>query len=191
MLYAAILWTAQRIGATKEIAVPRRIRLTALVLPVLVLIQLYLGALLAGLRGGLIYNTWPTIDGALVPSTARLFFNVPVWRNFVDNVLTVQFEHRLMAYTIFVAVFAHALHVAARLGPGPVLYSAWALAGAVTIQLGLGILTLLYQVPIALGLCHQGMALIVLSIAVIHAERLAPRMARVTAPFTSPREQHS
>jgi len=70
-----------------------RLRATAVGLVVLVLAQIYLGALVAGLRAGLIYNTWPTIDGALVPAGARLFFEQPLWRNFFENALTVQFQH--------------------------------------------------------------------------------------------------
>lgn len=190
VIYAAILWTARRLVARPLIAAPRRIRWSALALPVLVLIQLYLGALLAGLRGGLIYNTWPLIDGALVPSGARLLFLSPAWSNLFDNVLTVQFEHRMVAYTLFVAAVAHAFDVARSLRGGAALSWALALASAVTIQASLGILTLLHQAPIALALMHQGMAIIVLGIAVIHAERLAPRTLRHAMPAIAPREQH-
>src|SRR5262249_36007470 len=153
-----ILWTAQRMNEPAPIAAPRGIRLSALALPALVLLQLFLGALLAGLHGGLIYNTWPTIDGALVPQASRLFFAAPAWSNFFDNILMVQFEHRTVAYVIFVAVFAHAPHIAKTLGAGRALYSAWALAAAVSLQVGLGIATLLHQAPIGLALTHQGVA---------------------------------
>ena len=83
-----------------------------MVLLVLVLVQIYLGALVAGLRAGLVYNTWPLIDGALVPDAARLFFEQPWWRNFFENTLTVQFDHRMMAYAIFVLAILHAVDVA-------------------------------------------------------------------------------
>ena len=72
----------------------------------LTFVQLYLGALVAGLRAGKIYNTWPEIDGALIPSAARLFFETPWWRNLFDNTLTVQFEHRMVAYALFVTAVA-------------------------------------------------------------------------------------
>ena len=67
IIYAVILWTAQRLHAPKPHAVPVRIRASAIALLVLVLVQIFAGALVAGLRGGLIYNDWPLIDGALVP----------------------------------------------------------------------------------------------------------------------------
>ena len=84
------------------------------------------------------YNTWPLIDGTFVPDTARLFFAVPLWRNFFENTLTVQFDHRMLAYAIFVGALVHAFdversvkHAAARVG-------AFALFAAVTLQVALG-----------------------------------------------------
>ena len=89
VIYVALIWTAQRLDERPPVPVPPRIRVIAIGLLVLVLAQIYLGALVAGLRAGSIYNTWPLIDGAFVPDAARLFFNVPVWRNFFENTLTV------------------------------------------------------------------------------------------------------
>ena len=80
-------------------------------LVVLVLVQIYLGALVAGSRAGLIYNTWPLIDGALIPDAGRLFFEQPWWRNFFENTLMVQFNHRMMAYAIFVLAILHVVDV--------------------------------------------------------------------------------
>src|SRR5881392_2360425 len=61
------------------------------------------------LRAGRVYNTWPHIDGALIPSAARLFFEKPWWRNLFDNTLTVQFERRMVAYALFALAILHAL----------------------------------------------------------------------------------
>ena len=72
LLYVATLWTAQGLTGAVPIAVPRRIRISASALVGLVLAQLGLGALVAGLRAGLVYNTWPLIDGALVPDAADI-----------------------------------------------------------------------------------------------------------------------
>ena len=90
-------------------AVPRRLRWSACALLVLVIAQIYLGALVAGLRAGLIYNTWPLIDGSLIPSAANLFFDQPLWRNFFENTLTVQFDHRMVAYGLCVLALIHAV----------------------------------------------------------------------------------
>ena len=64
-------------------------------------LQIYLGALVAGIDAGLVYNTWPLIDGAFVPAADRLWFFTPAWRNLFENTLTVQFDHRMLAYAIW------------------------------------------------------------------------------------------
>jgi heme a synthase len=173
LIFAAILWTAQGLLPRPDIVAPPRIRAGAFAVLALVVVQIYLGALVSGLRAGLIYNTWPLIDGSLVPEVSRLFFNVPLWRNFFENTLTVQFDHRMMAYALELLVLLHAVDVARTLRGGAVLTAALALASGVTLQVALGIATLLHQAPVALALPHQAMALVVLAVAVIHAERLA------------------
>jgi heme a synthase len=174
-IFAAIVWTAGRLRARSVIDVPPRIRATAIALLVLVLVQIYLGALVAGLRAGLIYNTWPLIDGRFIPDAARLFHGTPLWRNFFDNTLTVQFNHRMVAYVLWLGALLHALDVAVTLRRGPAVTHAIVLAGLVTIQAAIGILTLLHQVPIGLALMHQAGAMLVLTLAVVHVERLMPR----------------
>ena len=175
-IYAACVWVAR--GLTGQgVEVPRRVRIGALAVLALVLVQTYLGALVAGLRAGLIYNTWPLIDGTLVPSAAHLMFEQPWWRNFFENTLTVQFMHRTVAYALWLFAVLHAADVVRTMRGGPVLTTSLALASAVTIQAALGILTLIYQVPIPLALAHQAMAIVVLTLAVGHAQRLSSRIA--------------
>jgi cytochrome c oxidase assembly protein subunit 15 len=152
-----------------------RLKVTGVALLVLTFVQLYLGALVAGLRAGKVYNTWPDIDGALVPSVARLFFETPWWRNLFDNALTVQFAHRMTAYALFALAVWHAVDaVRSRAAPAAVNGALW-LVAAITLQAALGILTLLNEVPIALALAHQAVAIVVLTLAVFQAERLAAR----------------
>ena len=191
IIFTALVWTAQRMKlqrmaqATAEI--PARIRTTALALVILVLAQIYLGALVAGLRAGLIYNTWPLIDGAFIPDAARLFFDVPLWRNFFENTLTVQFDHRMVAYALWLVSLLHAFDVKATLKSGPAVRNAFLLAGAVTLQAVFGIATLLSQVAIDLALLHQSMAMVVLTIAIISAARLRPaRETTARAAITPP-----
>jgi cytochrome c oxidase assembly protein subunit 15 len=172
LLYGAIVWAAERLGSHGTIVAPSRIRLGAIGLLVLVLAQIYLGALVAGLDAGLVHNTWPLIDGRLMPAATELFPIEPVWRNFFENRLTVQFEHRMVAYALLLAAILHAIDAVRTLRGGPALTNALVLATAVTVQAVLGILTLIYQTPLALALTHQGMAMVVLTIAVVHAERL-------------------
>src|SRR5580704_4474576 len=143
VIFVALVWTAQGLVARSIAPAPTRLRAGAKLLLVLVLVQIYLGALVAGLRAGLIYNTWPLIDGQLVPSASQLFFGEPWWRNFFENPLTVQLDHRLVAYALWVTAILHALDMVRTLRQGAALGSAVALAAAVTLQAALGIMTLL------------------------------------------------
>jgi cytochrome c oxidase assembly protein subunit 15 len=174
-IYVAIIWTAQRLGERPVMPSPPRIRMGAMALLLLVLLQIYLGALVAGLRAGYVYNTWPLMDGALIPDSARLFLDTPLWRNFFENTLTAQFDHRMVAYTIFICALLHAFDVARTAKRSWLVSSALVLVLAVTVQAALGIWTLLDRVPITLALMHQAMAMLVLTIATTHAALVAQR----------------
>jgi cytochrome c oxidase assembly protein subunit 15 len=179
-IYAAILWTARGLATRAFEPAPRRLRLMAAGLAVLVLVQIYLGALVAGLDAGLVFNTWPQIDGGLIPSAERLWFETPAWRNLFENTLTVQFDHRIVAYALWIVAVLHLVDVIRARRGGAVLNGALALACAVTLQAGVGIVTLLHQAPLPLALLHQIMGIVVLTIAVVHAERLVPQRDAVT-----------
>lgn len=175
LIFAAIVWTLRRLAEPPRVAATTRLKITSVALLVLTFVQLYFGALVAGLRAGKIYNTWPDIDGGLIPSAARLFFETPWWRNLFDNTLTVQFEHRMTAYALFVLAVLHALDVIrSRAGAAAVNGALW-LVGAITLQATLGILTLVNQAPMDLALAHQAVAIAVLTLAVCQVERLAAR----------------
>ena len=150
----------------------RGLRLAALAIAALLLVQIYLGALVAGLDGGLKYNTWPLIDGAVMPPLDQLLFIKPLWRNLFENILTVQLDHRLLADGIWLLAVLHAFDAwrQQRAARGAIV-----LAAAVTVQAALGIVTLLYEAPLALALAHQVMALVTFTVAVVHAERLSHR----------------
>jgi heme a synthase len=183
-IYVALIWTAQRLEDRPVLMLPSRVRATAASLLVLVLLQIYLGALVAGLRAGYIYNTWPLIDGALLPDAARLLLDTPLWRNLFENPLTVQFDHRMLGYAIFVGALLHALDVAGAVRKGPALAGAVALLTAITLQVGLGIWTLLGRVPLPVALAHQAMAMVVLTVAAVHAANViagTPRAIAATA----------
>lgn len=184
VIFAAIVWTLRRLGARAPVLANARLRVTSVALLALTFLQIYFGALVAGLRAGRVYNTWPQIDGALIPSSERLFFETPWWRNLFDNTLTVQFEHRMTAYLLFALAIAHAIDaVRARAGTAAITGALW-LVTAITLQAALGILTLLNEVPIDLALTHQAVAIVVLTLAILQVERMKPRgVAASTAPI--------
>jgi cytochrome c oxidase assembly protein subunit 15 len=184
IIYAALVWAADRLmsaprdrgrparqaSGTPAVPASARPHWSAAALLALVIVQIYLGALVAGLHAGLIYNTWPLINGSFIPSSADLFFNQPLWQNFFENHLTVQFEHRMTAYTLLALALFHAVD-ARRRGPGALATGAGFLAIAALAQAGVGIMTLLFSVPLHLALTHQAMALVVLTAAALHAAR--------------------
>ncbi len=190
VIYVGLIWTPQRLDEHSsqppsyvgQRGAAIRIRVSAFGLLILVLAQIYLGALVAGLRAGYVYNTWPLIDGSFVPSAARLFLGTPLWRNFFENTLTVQFDHRMLAYTIFICALLHALDVATTVRKGWIVTSAVSLAAAVTLQAALGISTLLLRVPMTLALMHQAMAMLLLTVATTHAA-VATRIRREVVPL--------
>jgi cytochrome c oxidase assembly protein subunit 15 len=175
IIFASIVWTLRRMRARSQPIVPGRLKFSAVALLALTFVQLYFGALVAGLRAGRVYNTWPEIDGALIPSAARLWFEEPWWRNLFDNTLTVQFEHRMTAYALMILTVLHAIDAMRSRAGRAVIGGAWSLVAAIMLQAVLGVLTLLNQVPIDLALAHQAVAIVVLTLAVLQTERLVAR----------------
>jgi cytochrome c oxidase assembly protein subunit 15 len=173
LIFAGVVWTLRRLAEPTPLSMPARLRFTGVALVVLTFVQLYLGALVAGLRAGKIYNTWPDIDGALVPSAARLFFETPWWRNLFDNALTVQFEHRMTAYVLLGLAAFHTFDALRSRADAAVINGALWLVGAIAFQAILGILTLLNQAPMDIALTHQAGAIAVLTLTILQAERLA------------------
>ena len=124
----------------------------------LIFIQVFWGALVAGLDAGLIYNTFPLMEGYLIPN--GLFEVEPLYINFFDNVKTVQFTHRCLAAFLSVVIFAFWLKARRT----PIYKSANFLMLILVLQFSLGVLTLIHVVPIALASAHQMVALVLFSI---------------------------
>lgn len=181
LIFASIVWTLRRLAEPAPSTAPLRLKISAIVLLGLTFVQLYLGALVAGLRAGKIYNTWPDIDGGFIPAAGRLFFDTPWWRNLFENTLTVQFEHRMVAYALFALAILHAIDAVRSRADRTVIGGALWLVGAVTLQATLGILTLLNQAPMDLALTHQAVAIVVLTLAVFQAECLTRTQRRPIA----------
>ncbi len=167
LIFAGCMWILRGLSHhSPEAADERTGRGFAALLTFLCLFQIYLGALVAGLNAGLSYNTWPLMDGSLVPGD--LFLQQPWWINLFENPKTVQFVHRLGAYTLFAATLWHMVSIARALPGTPHARRSVLFFVLVSIQAALGITTLLMHVDIHVALAHQGMALIVLGFAVAH-----------------------
>ena len=138
------------------------------------------GAFVAGLDAGLVYNEFPLMDGRLAPPLDELLSpsyasagdgGKGTWRNFFENPTTVQFDHRVLAMTTYLAtalLFASSRRAAVRAALPPAALRATAAAFAmVNVQAALGISTLLYLVPVPLAATHQAGSVALLS-AVLH-----------------------
>lgn len=134
----------------------------------LVYVQMLLGALVAGLHAGLVYNTWPDMNGHVFPDSP--FFASPWWINFFENDGLAQFDHRIGAY--IVAGFAAYIYLRGIRLTGYAKTSAKTIAAITVWQIFLGIATLLLQAPEHLAAAHQVTAALLLCAAVWHSFEL-------------------
>ena len=192
LILVALVWVATGLDARSRPDQDREQRSAsfhsaAYAFVMLILVQIALGGLVAGSRAGLTYNTWPLMDGHLIPPADTLFSGRPLIENFVDNLALVQFNHRTVAVALAIFVLWHTFD-AWRTAPHSALaHRASVLAGLCLAQVTLGIVTLVLIVPVWAGLAHQLLAMILLSFAVFHARRSvvehrSAAAARATAP---------
>ncbi|RWM04470.1 MAG: heme A synthase [Mesorhizobium sp.] len=166
LIFTATMAVARGLAPHSESAADRSTQRLAGFIVFLTLIQIYLGGLVAGLHAGLSYNTWPLMDGKVIPSDLLLL--KPAWLNFFENPKTVQFVHRLGAYTVFVVALWHMIATWRRQPGTTHARRATLLFALVFVQASIGIGTLLMQVPLHLALTHQAIALVLLGFATAH-----------------------
>ncbi|WP_274628695.1 COX15/CtaA family protein [Arvimicrobium flavum] len=166
IIVVATAYIARGLAPHSEAPADRSVRRFAGFILFLLLVQVYLGGLVAGLHAGLSYNTWPLMDGAIVPGD--LLVIDPAWRNFFENPKTVQFVHRMAAYTLLVVAFWHAVATMRSLPSSTHARRAWVLLALVLGQAAIGVGTLLAQAHMHWALLHQGFALVVLIFATAH-----------------------
>lgn len=166
LIFAAVMIVARGLAPHSAGPADRGTQRFAGWLVLAVLLQIYLGGLVAGIDGGMGYNTWPLMDGALVPGD--LFIIDPAWKNFFENAKTVQFVHRIGAYLLLVLAIWHWVFVSRRAPGSTHARRAGVLLGLLVVQAGVGIFTLVMQVPLHAALTHQAMALVVLGFAAAH-----------------------
>lgn len=168
VILVSLVWVAVGLKPRVAEALPGAVGRGALVVVALVLLQIALGGLVAGSKAGWTFNTWPLMDGGLSPSLATLFAADPWLTNFISNVALVQLNHRLLAYLLVAYAIFHAWRTM-RLAPGSAASrQAVAIAGLISAQAVLGIVTLLLAVPLWAGLAHQVFAMVVLVMATVH-----------------------
>lgn len=164
LIYAVMLWIALDLLFPRAGPGFRGLRRFAFALVALIFAMVLSGGLVAGIRAGLAYNTFPLMNGNIVP---RGIFSLEPWYlNFSSNIATVQFDHRLIAWLLAFLVPWFWLQVRRAAAPRRAKLAADLLLGALALQIALGIATLLLAVPVPLAAAHQAGALLVFSAAV-------------------------
>lgn len=143
-------------------------------LTVLIGVTVLSGGFVAGLKAGLIYNTFPLMDGHWIPT--GLLALEPAWRNLFDNPTTVQFDHRLLALTTFALILVYWWRARGAALPARAAKASNALLHTAVLQLVLGVATLLLKLPTILAVTHQAVAMLLFSIALVllHSLRKVP-----------------
>jgi cytochrome c oxidase assembly protein subunit 15 len=121
------------------------------------------GGFVAGIRAGLAYNTFPLMNGNFIPP--EIFMLEPWYRNFFENMATVQFDHRILAITTFAMIIAFWIHVRKSVLPVRISKAVNALLHTAVLQVALGITTLLLVVPTFLAVTHQAVAMLLFTVA--------------------------
>lgn len=142
----------------------------ALIISTIIFITALSGGFVAGTHAGFAFNTFPLMDGRLIP--VGLFDLTPVWRNFFENIVTVQFDHRVLATLLFILIPIFWIK-AGKLNLQPLARTGThLLLAALALQITLGISTLLLVVPVALAAAHQAGAIVLLTAAIFVSQQL-------------------
>nr|WP_319389435.1 COX15/CtaA family protein [uncultured Cohaesibacter sp.] len=168
VIFVALLWVARgyrRADHMPEcISADRHVWLMG-ALAVAILFQIFLGALVAGTHSGLIYNSWPLMEGSFIPD--QIYDTSPMWLSPFEDHTTIQFNHRMMAYLVAFLCLLVWYRMLRDPYAGAGKRGASILGALVLLQIVVGIATLLWSVPIVLASIHQAGAMLVLGAATI------------------------
>lgn len=183
-LYSALVWTIldlRRLQQNKPAVGPFAcsfcLRRHGWVSLLFLALTICWGAFVAGLDAGLVYNTFPLMNGHVLPPEALTI--QPAWLNLFENTAMVQFIHRMLAMTTGILILSWSLRLLA-IKPDDAHFQdyrrlALALGHTVLLQIGLGIATLLLMVPIWLGALHQANAIVLLTFMIMALHRVMQR----------------
>ena len=174
IIYAAMLWVALGLlfpkGSLHGDERLRSLRRFSRALTTLIFIMILSGGFVAGIRAGLAYNTFPLMDGHFIPTD--IFILEPWYRNFFDNMATVQFDHRMIAWMLAFLVPLFWFRSRQLPLPPSTRLACNLLLIMLAVQISLGIATLLLVVPLHLAAAHQGGAVLLFTVALWVSHRL-------------------
>lgn len=174
-VYAYILWVGLSLffqdddGLNKK-SILDTLKPYASFLTIIVFVTALSGGFVAGLKAGQAYNTFPLMNGQLIPD--GLFTIAPAWLNLFENVTTVQFDHRLLATLLFIAIIVFYIAAVRKQPPARIKLGLHLMLAMLFIQVSLGISTLLLHVPVALAASHQAGALLLFTLVLFVAHQI-------------------
>lgn len=184
-IYAAMFWTAlDLLTAPAAPAARAGVRRAAKGVAVLVFVMAASGGLVAGTRAGFAYNSFPLMNGHIVPP--EIFMIAPWYLNFFNNMATVQFDHRLLAWVLVITVPTFWWYATRRAAPARARLACHALLAMLAVQITLGICTLLWVVPLPLAAAHQAGAVMLFTAALAVAHALAGSACQASCGPGSP-----
>lgn len=166
LIYGYILWVALGLlfaRAENDVPTNRPLRRWGLAVTVAVCVMILSGGFVAGTKAGFAFNTFPLMNGQLIPEGVLAM--KPVWSNFFENIATVQLDHRLIAYLLCFIIPLYWYRIQQADVSARTRAVAHTLLAALALQISLGVATLLLVVPVALAAAHQAGALLLFSAA--------------------------
>ena len=180
IIFAYALWVARGLAPhSTQIAAPSSLNVLAPIITIFVLFQIFMGGLVAGLDAGLASNEWPKMLGDWVPEDISAM--QPLWINWFENPISVQFNHRITAYALIVLIFIQWLIARNSHAETPHKRRTALILMIVLVQALIGILTVLWEVPLNWALAHQGVAVVLLAAVVAHWRGLVGPYTPVTS----------
>lgn len=180
LIYGYILWVALGLlfaSAENDVPTNRPVRRLGLAVTVTVCVMIFSGGFVAGTKAGFAFNTFPLMNGRLIPEGVLAM--KPVWSNFFENIATVQLDHRLIAYILCLMIPFYWYRVQQADVTTRTRAVAHVLLATLALQISLGIATLLLVVPVILAAAHQAGALLVFSAALFMNHELRRSVTRL------------
>ena len=166
LIFAWCLWIARGLAPHSDEHASERVRSFAPLVVFALFVQIFWGALVAGMDAGLAFNDWPLMDGAVLPG--GLWVQEPFWINLFENPKMVQFTHRLFAYLLVILIVLQMVVALGSDSGNTHKRRTVLLVGFALLQASFGVITLVMQVPLFWGLVHQGGATLLLGAAIAH-----------------------
>ena len=166
VIYSYILWVAFGLvkKTTQSVIDVKRKKLYrySIALTALIIFMIFTGGFVAGTKAGYAYNTFPLMAGKFIPD--GMYTLAPFWLNWFENITSIQFNHRMIAYLLVLLVPIFCIAVRRMFITQRSRTAAHLLLAMLVTQVSLGVATLLLHMPVVLAVTHQGGAIILLTI---------------------------